>query len=122
MKKTVESWRYLANKFDNEHLADEILSFSVEMKCNYSNFENFSVYPFKISFPGLVVRLENNQWFGQIKNCLSIKFICNLDVSRIAYIGVIAIINDFCALNWNMFIVAMTSHCLLFKIVFIFSH
>ena len=58
MDKIVEIWKYLANTFDDECLADEILSFSVQMNCNYDDLGNFVSYPFKISFPGLIVRLR----------------------------------------------------------------
>ena len=92
MEKTVKIWEYLANKFDNESLADEILRFFVEINCNYDNFKNFVCYPFKISFPGLVVRLDNNNWKTELENCLSIRCICNLDASQIEYVGAIAII------------------------------
>ena len=68
-------WQYLANEFNNECLADEILSFSVEMACDYDEFENFTSYPFMISLPGLRVHLSND-WKTQLQNCLSI----NLDV------------------------------------------
>ena len=94
MEKIVKIWEHLANKFDNECLADEILLFSVEMNCSY---KNVAPYPFKISFPGLVVRLDNNNWKTQLENCLFMKFICNLDISWIEfdYEGVIAIANAF---------------------------
>jgi len=74
MDKIAEIWEYLATIFDNECLADEILSFSVEMECKY---ENFALYPFIIYFPGLEVRLIND-WQTELEDCLSIKFICNL--------------------------------------------
>ena len=44
MDNTVEIWKYLENIFDNGCLADEILSFSVEMSCNFENFESV-VFP-----------------------------------------------------------------------------
>ena len=78
MNQVVEIWEYLANKFDNECLADEILSFSVNMDCNFNDFENFAPYPFMISFPGLALRLTRKT---QLAECLSIRFICNLNVS-----------------------------------------
>ena len=65
----------MANTFDNECLADEILRFFMETECNYDDFENFGSYPFKISFPGLMARLDNNNWKAQLGNGLSIKFI-----------------------------------------------
>ena len=71
MNRIVKIRECLANKFNNECLADEILSFSVEMKCNYGDFKNFLSYSFKVGFPGLVVRLDNHHK------------IYNLDVSRI---------------------------------------
>ena len=74
MDKIVEIWKYLANTFDDECLADEILSFFVEMKCNYGDLGNFSSYPFKISFPGLKVYLKND-WKTQLEDCLFVKFI-----------------------------------------------
>ena len=81
MNHIVEIWEYLANQFDNECLADEILSFFVEMKCNLESddFENIASYPFMISFPGLTVCLKNNLR-TQFENSLSMKFICNFDV------------------------------------------
>ena len=82
MNNTVKIWEYLANKFDNECLADEILSFSVEMKCNFDDFGNFSSYPFIISLSGLKVRLQCDGWETQFESCLLIKFICNLDLSN----------------------------------------
>ena len=82
MEKTLEIWKYLANKFDNECLADEILSFSVNMDCNFAEFRSFSCYTFMIRFPGLMVRLNAN-WETQLKNCLSIKFICNLNLCNL---------------------------------------
>ena len=75
MKKIIEIRKYLAFKFDDECLADEIFSFFVEMWCG---FENFASYPFMIGFPGLVVRV-NNDWKTQLEYCLSIKLICNLN-------------------------------------------
>ena len=91
MDKIVEIRKYLAKTFEDECLADEILSFSVQMNCDFSN-ENFTSYKFMISFPGLKVRLKND-WKTQFKNCLSIKSICNLNVSsmEITDEGVIAI-------------------------------
>ena len=83
MDKSVKIWEYLANKFDNECLADEILSFSVEMECNFDDFENIASYPFMISFPGLNVSLNAPNWKTQFENCLSITFICNLNVSHV---------------------------------------
>jgi hypothetical protein len=93
MEKIIQIWNYLANKFNNECLADEILSFSVEMRCDFNDFENFASYPFMISFPGLVVCLTDSNWRTQFENCLSMKFICNLDVSfmQIRHKGAIAI-------------------------------
>ena len=94
MDNIVEIWEILANKFNNERLADEILSFPVEMRCNFNNFENIASYPFIISFPGLIVCLNAN-WKTQLKNCFSTKFICNLDVSWIGvdYEGINVIAN-----------------------------
>ena len=71
---------YLANTFKDECLADEILSFSVDMECNFNDFENFAPYPFMISFPGLVLRLTGINWKTQLVECFSIRFICNLNV------------------------------------------
>ena len=53
MEKIIEMWEYVANKFNNERLADEILSFSVEMRCNFNDLGDLSSHPFMISFPGL---------------------------------------------------------------------
>ena len=84
MDTIVEIWGYLANKLNNECLANEILSFSVNMTCNFDYVENFASYSFMISFPGLEVQLQNN-WKTQIENCLSMKFICNLNVSSMEF-------------------------------------
>ena len=81
MDKVIQIRDFLANKFNNECLADEILSFSVKIKCNFDDFENFNSYPFMIGFPGLVVHLNSYDYSKtQLENCLSIKFICNLNL------------------------------------------
>ena len=77
MEKILEIWECLANKFDNECLAGEILSFSVEMRCNFDDFEYVASYPFIISFPGLKVSVNMPNWKTQFEDSLSIKFICN---------------------------------------------
>ena len=79
MNKIVEIWKYLANEFDDEYLADEILSFSVEMIMNCT-FDDFESFPFRIGFPGLAVCLEKKDWKTKFKSCLSMKFICNLNL------------------------------------------
>ena len=79
MDKIIKIREYLANEFKNDCLVDELLSFSVDMECNFDQFANFATYPFKIRFPGLVVRFQND-WKTQFKNCLSIKFMCNFDL------------------------------------------
>ena len=80
MDKIIKIRKYLANTFEDKcNLADEILSFSVQIDiCDFSN-EKFTSYPFMVSFPGLAVRLKND-WKTQFEDCLSIKFICNLNV------------------------------------------
>ena len=79
MNKIVEIRRYLANKFNNECSADEILSFFVDMEYDFRDFENFTSYPFMTTFPGLEVQIYDDLK-TQFKNCLSMKFICNLNV------------------------------------------
>ena len=74
MNKIVKIWDYLAEKFDNECLADEILSFSIDMECNFNDFENFAPYPFMISFPGLTVRLTLRDWKNQLAKMFIYKF------------------------------------------------
>ena len=78
MKKILEIRKSLANTFEDECVADEILSFSVDMDIDY-DLKHFMSYPFMISLPGLRVFLKNN-WKTQIESYLSIKFICNLNV------------------------------------------
>jgi hypothetical protein len=92
MDKILEIREYLANKFNNECLADEILSFCVDVTCNFNDFINFASYPFMIRFPGLRVILQN-EWRTQLNDCLSLKFICYLDFSSyiVDYEGAVAI-------------------------------
>ena len=80
MNKIVDIRNCLATALEDECLADEILSFSVQIDCDFS-YENFISYPFMISFPGLRVCLKNNDWKTQFEDCLSMKFICNLNVA-----------------------------------------
>ena len=51
MNHLVEIWEYLANKFDNECLADEIISFSVDTQWDFNNFKIFAPYPFMVRLP-----------------------------------------------------------------------
>ena len=60
MNDILKIWIFLANKFDDEHVAAEILSFSVKIKINYDvNSNSLNSCSFSVSFPGLQVQLQN---------------------------------------------------------------
>ena len=74
MDTTVQIWEILVHVVENQRVADEIISFIVTCKIDYSS--NLFNFPFQVPLPGIILRLHN---LSKLDECLRVNYICNVE-------------------------------------------